>query len=268
MHRLAGYRNMGPVMLGSGESEHIEHDVYGVMVMSLAQIFFDRRLQLKGDIHLYERLQGLAFKALDVYQTPSDSGLSEGREIRTNAAAMTWGACNRLANIAEKLELHDQAKVWHAEANKVKEVIMTRCWNEQLQSFVSTFDGKEVDFLLLTLHFIGLIEAKHPRFLSTLKRIEERLLVKGAYLLPVEGYGAASNSATTMYIHALAETGQEDRARAIFNNLLATANSHGILSENVLPDNGELWGNYPHNLAIAGVILCATRLSKSWRQAF
>jgi GH15 family glucan-1,4-alpha-glucosidase len=41
-----------------------------------------------------------------------------------------------------------------------------------------------------------------------------------------------------------------------------------LLSEDLDPDTGELWGNYPQTYSMVGLINSAMMLSKSWREAF
>lgn len=49
MHRLAGYRSMGPVCVGSEDANHRAHDTYGAVILALQQTFFDQRLRFPGD---------------------------------------------------------------------------------------------------------------------------------------------------------------------------------------------------------------------------
>ncbi|HEY7690447.1 MAG TPA: glycoside hydrolase family 15 protein, partial [Dongiaceae bacterium] len=70
------------------------------------------------------------------------------------------------------------------------------------------------------------------------------------------------------YIDALAATGKLDEARALFERLLACRNHVGLLSEDIDPATGELWGNFPQAYSMVGIIVCAMRLSKSWEEAF
>ena len=56
--------------------------------------------------------------------------------------------------------------------------------------------------------------------------------------------------------------------RALFENLLACRNRHGLLSEHIDPATRELWGNFPQTYSMVGLINSATRLSISWDEAF
>jgi GH15 family glucan-1,4-alpha-glucosidase len=38
----------------------------------------------------------------------------------------------------------------------------------------------------------------------------------------------------------------------------------GLLSEDIDPVSGELWGNYPQTYSLVGIINCAVLLSKPW----
>jgi GH15 family glucan-1,4-alpha-glucosidase len=38
----------------------------------------------------------------------------------------------------------------------------------------------------------------------------------------------------------------------------------GLLSEDIDPTSGELWGNYPQTYSLVGLINCAGLLSKPW----
>ena len=55
-------------------------------------------------------------------------------------------------------------------------------------------------------------------------------------------------------------------ALELFNNLLARRNHVGLLSEDIDPKTGELWGNFPQTYSQVGLILSAMRLSRSWEE--
>ena len=64
-----------------------------------------------------------------------------------------------------------------------------------------------------------------------------------------------------------AENLTRDEARALFEKVLARRNHVGLLSEDIDPATGELWGNFPQTYSLVGIILCAMRLSKNWEEA-
>ena len=49
-----------------------------------------------------------------------------------------------------------------------------------------------------------------------------------------------------------------------FEALLACRNHVGLLSEDLNPRTGELWGNFPQTYSMVGIINCAVRLSAPW----
>jgi len=59
-----------------------------------------------------------------------------------------------------------------------------------------------------------------------------------------------------------------DEARDLFVDALAYRNRYGLLSEDIDPQTGTLWGNFPQTYSMAGLILTAMRLSRSWEDRY
>jgi len=123
----------------------------------------------------------------------------------------------------------------------------------------------------LVLPEIGLLPASHEAFLKTIEVIERRLMRNGFLLRydEADDFGAPDNAfllCTFWYIDALAAVGRREEARDLFENILARRNHVGLLSEDVDPRTGELWGNFPQTYSQVGLILCAMRLSRSWEE--
>ena len=72
---------------------------------------------------------------------------------------------------------------------------------------------------------------------------------------------------TFWYVDALALAGRRDEAREIFKRVLAVRNAAGLLSEDILPQSGALWGNFPQAYSHVGLIHSAARLSRGWEEA-
>ena len=70
------------------------------------------------------------------------------------------------------------------------------------------------------------------------------------------------------YIEALAGMGRRDEARTLFLDLLDRRNSFRLLSEDIRPQTGALWGNFPQTYSMAGIINAATRLSEKWEDVW
>jgi GH15 family glucan-1,4-alpha-glucosidase len=186
---------------------------------------------------------------------------------------MCWAACDRLARIATKVGAADRATVWAAEAARMREEILTRAWSADRNSFVSTLDGgQNLDATLLLMPEFGLIAADDDRFHSTLSAIENELLVNG-YIMRyrhADDFGIPTNAFTVCtfwYVNALAMVGRRDDGIRYFETMLARQNHVGLLSEDVDPRTGDLWGNYPQTYSLVGVITSAIRLSRPWEAA-
>ncbi|MGD2140356.1 MAG: glycoside hydrolase family 15 protein [Burkholderiales bacterium] len=272
---LAGYRNMGPVRVGNDAYRQVQNDGYGSVILSCAQTFFDSRLSRKGDVTLFRRLEVLGYRAQNAWDQP-DAGLWELRqrqEVHTYSSVMCWAACDRLAKIGARLGLADRAQEWNETAARIGEAILEKSWNAKLNSFTSTFGGDSVDAVLLLLPALGIIKGDDPRFAGTVAQIEKDLL-RGNFVARYSGeddFGkpqVAFNACTFWYIDALAMLGRRTEARALFENMLALRNPLGLLSEDIDPVTGELWGNFPQTYSMVGLIHSAMKLSRPWEDAF
>ena len=272
---LGGYRGMGPVRVGNLAERQVQNDSYGSVVLAAAQMFVDRRLPRPGDAALFARLERIGDYAAKVALQP-DSGLWEfrGRQrIHTHSAVMCWAACDRLGKIAPLLGLGERARYWRQQADGLRATILARCWNPTLNSFVDSVDGQDIDASLLLMHEVGFVAASDPRYLGTVAAVEARLR-HGDHLFryaTADDFGLPDTSftiCTFWYIDALTAIGRRDEARAIFERVLACRNHAGLLSEDIDPRTGELWGNLPQTYSMVGLIVSAMRLSRSWEEAF
>ena len=272
---LPGYRGMGPVRIGNQASEQAQHDVYGSSILAATHVFFDRRLVHQGDASLFSRIEPLGERCLKLFDQP-DAGLWELRgslHIHTFTAVMCWAGCDRLARIAAQLGLKDRAHCWSERARQLHEEIWQRGWNPKTGTFVATFDGDTLDASLLRLNELFFVADDDPRFVATVRAIG-RELKRGdfvfRYIVP-DDFGTPENAflvCTFWYINALAAIGDRDEARAMFENVLACRNRHGLLAEHIEPKSKEQWGNFVQTYSMVGLISSAIRLSQRWDQAF
>lgn len=268
---LPGYRGMGPVRVGNQAAEQIQHDAYGQIVLCSVHAFFDHRLFRLSGVEDFEALERVGERAWAYYDQP-DAGLWELRtrqSVHTYSSAMCWAACDRLANAAERLKLTERRQLWAERAQVIRDRIESAAWREDTRRMSATFGGDDLDASVLQLLDLRFLEADDPRFLDTLVAIEKGLR-RGSTMLRYDtedDFGlpeTAFNVCTFWLIEALFLTGRTDEARVLFEEMLTRCTAAGLLSEDIDPQSGELWGNYPQTYSLVGMINCAAMLSKPW----
>ncbi|HEX4596572.1 MAG TPA: glycoside hydrolase family 15 protein [Burkholderiaceae bacterium] len=268
---LGGSRGMGPVRTGNQAHEHVQHDVYGNVVLGAAQAFHDRRLLRRADASDFAALEQMGERAWSVHDQP-DAGMWELRtrsQVHTSSALMCWAACDRLAKIATAITRTDRVVHWANRATAIKAKILEQAWSEQRQAFVASFGGSDLDAGVLLMAEVGFLDRLDTRFIRTVEALE-RSLCDGPFMRRYEApddFGrpeAAFIACSFWWIDALARIGRLERAREVFNALLARRNHVGLLSEDLVVSSGELWGNFPQTYSMVGIVNCATRLSMPW----
>ncbi|MDP6515151.1 MAG: glycoside hydrolase family 15 protein [Alphaproteobacteria bacterium] len=271
---LPGYRGMGPVRSGNLAYEQDQHDGYGHVILASTQAFFDTRLLRQGGIDDFHRLEHLGERAFRLHAVP-DAGMWELRNnqrVHTSSSLMCWAACDRLANIAAHLMLGERSRYWRKRADEIHDTICARAWNADLGCFTGSFEGNELDANLLLLEEIGFLAADDPRFASTVAAIEKHLR-RGPHMfryVVADDFGLPENAfivCSFWYINALHALGRREEARELLEGMLASRNHLGLLSEDINTGTGELWGNFPQTYSHVGLINCAMRLSRPWRDA-
>ena len=271
VEHLAGYRGMGPVRVGNQAFEHFQHDVYGNIVLGAAQAFHDHRLFRRADANDFAALEAVGERAWQLHDQP-DAGMWELRtraRVHTSSSLMCWAACDRLARIAAALGLQPRVAYWAERAQTIRAKILSLAWSEKRQAFAESFGGSDLDASVLLMVEVGFIDPKDPRFIATVDAMEASLC-DGPYMRRYEApddFGrpeVAFNVCSFWRIDALAKIGRIERAREIFETLLATRNAVGLLSEDTMPATGELWGNFPQTYSMVGIVNGAVRLSRPW----
>jgi GH15 family glucan-1,4-alpha-glucosidase len=272
---LDGYRGDGPVRIGNAAVGQAQHDTYGSVILAAMPLFFDRRLPRPGDVGLFQLLETLGERAKRKALEP-DAGIWEyrGRQrVHTHSAAMCWAGCQRLSAIAKRIGLDDRAKYWDTVARPIHAALLERAWNEKRGAFTAAFGSDDLDASVLLLPDLGVVEVDDPRFVSTVAAME-RELVREKHVMRYANADDFGLPVTAFLIcrfwliDALWSLGRREAARDLFTDALSHRNRYGLLSEDVDPQTGELWGNFPQTYSMAGLILSAMRLSRSWEDRY
>jgi len=264
---------MGPVRVGNAAYTQVQHDCYGQIVLPTVQGFFARRLLRMADESDFESLEQVGEMAWKMHDQP-DAGLWEFRtrqEVHTYSAVMSWAACDRLANVAERLGKADRRKLWQERADAIRARILSEAWtgNGGSGHFTASFESDYLDASLLQMIELRFIDPADPRFVSTFEQVEKALR-RGEHMLRYaaeDDFGApetAFNICTFWLIEALALSDREQEARGLFEAMLSHRTGSGLLSEDLDFETGELWGNFPQTYSLVGIINCAGLLSRKW----
>jgi GH15 family glucan-1,4-alpha-glucosidase len=272
---LGGYRGFGPVRVGNAAAQQSQNDVYGSIILAAMPMFFDRRLPRPGDEALFRILESLGEKAARFALEP-DSGIWEyrgRRRVHTHSAAMCWAGCQRLTAIASHLGFTDRAAYWNAKADQIHGPLLKGAWHEKRGAFTAAFGEEDLDASGLLLAELGLVEPDDPRFVRTVSVMEKELIRHNRVMrytseddfgLPVTAFLVCS----FWLIDAWWSMGRREDARGLFLDALTHRNRYGLLSEDIHPETGALWGNFPQTYSMAGLLLTAMRLSRSWEDRY
>jgi GH15 family glucan-1,4-alpha-glucosidase len=268
---LSGFNGDGPVRIGNAAVHQTQHDVYGSIIMAATPMFYDRRLPKPGDAALFHVIEPLGERAAKLAFEP-DAGIWEYRgrkRVHTYSAAMCWAGCQRLEAIAAHLNLDERARYWGKTAKQIGDEVLNRAWNPKRKAFSAAFDSDDLDASALLFSELGLLAPDDPRFVSTVDTIN-RELRRGMHVMR---YVAADDFGTPetaflicrfWLVDALWDSGRCEEARDMFIDALLLRNRYGLLSEDVHPATGKLWGNFPQTYSMSGLILTAIKLSRSW----
>jgi GH15 family glucan-1,4-alpha-glucosidase len=272
---LNGYRGDGPVRIGNAAVEQSQHDTYGSVILAALPLFFDQRLPTPGGEKLFRLLEGLGEKAAQVALKP-DAGIWEyrGRQrVHTHSAAMCWAGVNRLASIAAKLGLHDRAAYWNSIADPIHQELVEKAWNPKREAFTAAFGSDDLDASVLLLPDLGVCEVDDPRFVKTVAAMERELLREKHVMryAAEDDFGLPATAfliCRFWLIDAWWQQGRREEAREAFIDALSHRNRYGLLSEDIDPKTGALFGNFPQTYSMAGLILTGMKLSRNWEDRY
>ena len=175
---LDGYEGSKPVRVGNGASTQFQLDVYGEVADVLYQA---RRRGLPADDSAWALLRHLIQSLETRWQEP-DEGIWEVRGPRrhfTHSKVMAWVAFDRGLRLIDELGRDGPEERWLEIRDTIKAEVLERGFDEELGSFVQSYDSKRLDASLLTIPLYGFLPADDPRVRGTLEAIRRELLVDG-----------------------------------------------------------------------------------------
>jgi GH15 family glucan-1,4-alpha-glucosidase len=199
-----------------------------------------------------------------------------GRQEFLFSRAMCWVALDRAIRLATRRSLPAPMARWQETRDRIYRDIFENFWDPKRRTFVQRKGASCLDASNLLLPLVKFISPVDPRWLSTLKAMEEDLVRDShvfRYALHGEGPGdgltggeGTFNMCSFWYVEALARAGRLEEARFIFEKALSYANHLGLYAEELGPC-GEHLGNFPQAFSHIGLISAAFCLDRELNRA-
>lgn len=269
LDHLAGFAGARPVRIGNAAALQVQNDLMGEVVLCLETLLSDPRIVHDDPRSFFPTIRKLVEQALAVAREP-DTGIWEYRaqpRPYTFSRAMCWAAAYRGAVIARRFGEHELAERWSREAALLRDEVLEQGYSSELGFFTQSLGGRNPDASNLLLPALGLLDARDPRFVSTVDAYAERLVVNGMMLRyrHDDDFGATTSAFTICsfwWAEALALMGRLDDAIEVFQRVVAHRNPLGLFSEDVDPTTGRLLGNFPQAYTHVGLVHAAATIGE------
>lgn len=267
----AGWHGEGPVRVGNGAATHRQHDVYGELVLALAPVFLDARFRDQQTPAVLDLVTRLARKGAALAGTP-DAGIWEFRENwspQTFSTLMCWAGADRMAGIA-RLHRPELEPEFREAAARLATLMRETCVDPRRSTLVARPGSTEVDASLLEAVSLRFLAPDDPLARGTIDTIMQDLSIHGwlQRYRTDDGFGThrvAFTICTFWLVEALVRVGRTEEARVIMKQLGRVQSPLGLLSEDVEPSTGTLWGNFPQAYSHVGLIHAAFAAAPSWK---
>jgi len=260
---LEGYRASRPVRIGNAAAAQGQFDVYGELVDAFDAYIQDQDADVGSDEERF--IAGIADYVAAHWRQP-DSGIWEARAAPrqyTHSKVMAWDALVHAARLAEQGRIRGDSRRWRGEADAVRAEVLERGYNARIGSFTQVLGGEALDASTLAIALVGFLPGDDPRVRSTIDAVRRKLDHHG-FLLRYRDVddGLPGEEGTFLVCNfwlacALAQSGEVDDAREVFERTLAAANDVGVLSEQWDPLARRALGNTPQGLSHLGLITAA-----------
>nr|WP_228840613.1 glycoside hydrolase family 15 protein [Candidatus Protochlamydia phocaeensis] len=275
LDNFEGYKGSKPVRIGNLAFKQVQLDIYGELMDSV--YLFNKYVEPIS--YSFWNALSLQIDWLSQNWQTKDYSIWESRgkpKEYLYSRLMCWVAFDRAVRIAEGRSFPINSK-WIKERDAIYCSIYQDFWNEELQAFVQYKGGKALDASTLLMPLMRFISPKDPKWLSTLKLIEEKLGCDSLIYryrrsnrksaTPVKNELHSSEEGTFSlcsfwFVECLSRAGELEKARFYFEKMLSYANHLGLYSEQ-LGFQGQYLGNFPQSFTHLGLISAAFNLNRN-----
>lgn len=268
LEHLSGYENSTPVRIGNAAYIQKQNDIFGILI----EIIYKQFLYFKNSLEHSEELWMIVSQSVRVVEEnwmKADKGIWEHRaEDRhfTFSKLLCWVAVDRAIKIAELIHKTSMVELWTELRDNIYNDIYQKAWNPDVEAYTQSYGSHDLDASILLMEEYGFIEAKDPRYVSTVKAIEKELLRDGLMYRYKnhDDFGLPSSSFTICsfwFINSLYKIGEHEKAVQYFDQILSYSNHLGLFSEDIDFETKRLLGNFPQAYSHLALIQTAINIS-------
>ena len=267
---LSGYRDSRPVRVGNGAFGQLQLDIYGELMDS---VYLHDKYGEQVHHDLWLKLVGLIDWVCQNWRN-KDEGIWEvrgGQQHFLYSRLMCWVAVDRGLRLAGKRSLPAPTERWSKARADIYHDIFDNFWDDERQAFVQHIGSKSMDASVLMMPLVKFLGPTDPRWLSTLRAVEQDLVDDSLVYRYRVGESASDGLAgeegtfcicSFWYVESLARSGDLQKARFVFEKALGYANHLGLFAEELGP-SGEHLGNFPQAFTHLALISAAHYLDRA-----
>ncbi|HEY7592049.1 MAG TPA: trehalose-phosphatase [Actinophytocola sp.] len=261
---LPGYAGSRPVRVGNLANQQVQLDVFGPVV-DLVAALSEARGKLTDDD--WRMVCAMAEAVARRWHEP-DHGIWEERHRPRHhvySKVMCWLTIDRAVKLAEAYGRAVEP-FWPGLRDTIAKDVLTKGWNEEVQSFTTAYDGTDLDAATLLIGMVGLLDPSDERFHATVTATEAELRSGSTVYRYHRDDGLPGNEGgfhlcAAWMIEAYLLTGRRTEAEDLFAQIVDAAGPTGLLPEEYDPVAERSLGNHPQAYSHLGLIRCAQLLS-------
>ncbi len=268
LDHLEGYEQSKPVRIGNEAYRQKQNDIYGILMDVMYQQFrlFDVTLENSEDLWTITRS---IVKTVERNWKKPDRGIWEIRNEQrhfTFSKVLCWVAIDRAIKIARLIRQSEYLKDWEKLQARIKKDVLEKAWNINLKAFTQAYGSSDMDASVLLVEPLGFIDAKDPRYISTVRAVRKHLCHNGLLFRykNTDDFGVPASAftiCTFWLINSLHKIGKKEEAEKLFDQILGYSNHLGLYSEDIDFNTRQLLGNFPQAYSHLALIETAINLS-------
>jgi GH15 family glucan-1,4-alpha-glucosidase len=172
---LEGYRGSAPVRIGNHAYTQLQLDIYGELMDS---VYLYNKYGDPISHDLWVNLVRLVDWVCDNWRR-KDEGIWEvrgGRQEFLYSRLMCWVAIDRALRLADRQSFPAPLDRWHKVRDTIYREILDKFWDPGRRAFIQHKGATTLDASNLLMPLVRFVGPKDPRWLSTLRGIEDELV--------------------------------------------------------------------------------------------